>query len=104
MLAALVAARTLEQSQVSLLDGAWPKGVLLASLGTDGEDGPTTTAGGFADADIFAAITRQNLVPQESLLRCDAETLLVSTGGAIRIGPTGTNVADIRLLLIRSKD
>ena len=56
------------------------------------------------NADIFAAITRQNLVPQESLLRCDAEPLLVSTGGAIRIGPTGTNVADIRLLLIRSKD
>ena len=104
VLAALVAAKILEQSQVSLLDGAWPKGVLLASLGTDGEDGPTTTAGGFADADIFAAITRQNLVPQESLLRCDAEPLLVSTGGAIRIGPTGTNVADIRLLLIRSKD
>jgi glycerate-2-kinase len=35
------------------------------------------------------------------MARCDAYPLLAAAGGLIRTGPTGTNVADIRIVLAR---
>jgi hydroxypyruvate reductase len=34
-----------------------------------------------------------------ALARCDAYPLLTKAGGLIRTGPTGTNVADLRIVL-----
>lgn len=79
----------------------WPAGTLLASLGSDGEDGPTDAAGASADADVVAAIDRQRLDVQSALADCDAYRLLDAAAGLIRTGPTGTNVADIRIVLAR---
>jgi len=79
----------------------WPTGLLIASFGTDGEDGPTDAAGGFADAAVVAEITRLDLDVPRALARCDAYPLLAAAGGLIRTGPTGTNVADIRIVLAR---
>jgi len=79
----------------------WPAGLLIASVGTDGEDGPTDSAGGSADAAALAAITRLGLDVSKALARCDAYPLLAAAGGLIRTGPTGTNVADIRIVLTR---
>lgn len=80
---------------------AWPADVLLASVGTDGEDGPTNAAGASADAGIVAAITAANLDVPRALVRCDAHPLLAAAGGLVITGPTGTNVADVRLVLVR---
>jgi hydroxypyruvate reductase len=79
----------------------WPAGLLLASIGTDGEDGPTDAAGALADAGIVAAIGRQELDVATALARCDAHGLLAAAGGLVRTGPTGANVADVRLMLAR---
>ena len=79
----------------------WPTGLLIASVGTDGEDGPTDAAGGYADAAVVAEITRLDLDVPKALARCDAYPLLAAAGGLIRTGPTGTNVADIRIVLAR---
>ena len=79
----------------------WPAGLLVASVGTDGEDGPTDAAGGVADADVVAAIDRLGLDVPRSLSRCDAHPLLAAAGGLITTGPTGTNVADVRIVLAR---
>jgi hydroxypyruvate reductase len=79
----------------------WPAGLLIASVGTDGEDGPTDAAGGSADAAVVAAITTLGLDARQALARCDAYPLLDAAGGLIRTGPTGTNVADIRIVLAR---
>jgi len=79
----------------------WPTGLLIASVGTDGEDGPTDAAGGFADAAVVAEIARLDLDVPRALARCDAYPLLAAAGGLIRTGPTGTNVADIRIVLAR---
>jgi hydroxypyruvate reductase len=79
----------------------WPTGLLIASVGTDGEDGPTDAAGGCADAAVVAEIERRNLDVPKAMARCDAYPLLAASGGLIRTGPTGTNVADIRIVLAR---
>lgn len=79
----------------------WPAGLLIASVGTDGEDGPTDAAGGCADAAVVAEIERLALDVPTAMARCDAYPLLAAAGGLIRTGPTGTNVADIRIVLAR---
>lgn len=79
--------------------GRWPEGLVVASVGTDGEDGPTDAAGGYADAAVAAAIIENRLDLQQSLARCAAYPLLAAAGGLVHTGPTGTNVADIRIAL-----
>jgi len=81
--------------------GRWPAGLLVASIGTDGEDGPTDAAGGCIDATVAAAIDRSQLDVPRALARCDALPLLDAAGGLVRTGPTGTNVADLRIVLAR---
>jgi hydroxypyruvate reductase len=81
--------------------GSWPDGLLVASIGTDGEDGPTDAAGGFIDAAVAATIDRSQLDVPRALARCDALPLLTAAGGIVRTGPTGTNVADLRIVLAR---
>jgi glycerate 2-kinase len=79
--------------------GGWPAGVLVESLGTDGEDGPTDAAGALADADVAAAVATAGLDLQAAVARRDAYSILARSGGLVITGPTGTNVADVRLVL-----
>jgi hydroxypyruvate reductase len=84
-----------------LRSGAWPAGLLIASIGTDGEDGPTHAAGGLADAAVAARVRELQLDVARAVARCDAFPLLERIGGLIVTGPTGTNVADVRIVLAR---
>jgi hydroxypyruvate reductase len=77
----------------------WPAGLVMASVGTDGEDGPTCAAGGFVDSDVSGQITSRGLDVDRAVARCDAMPLLETADGLIVTGPTGTNVADVRILL-----
>ena len=79
----------------------WPTSLLLASFGTDGEDGPTSAAGGFIESPVATRISRQPATLRRAIDRCDAHPLLAAAGGLIETGPTGTNVADVRLVLMR---
>jgi hydroxypyruvate reductase len=79
----------------------WPGGLCIASVGTDGEDGPTTAAGGLVDAGVAAAVEQAGLDVEQAAARCDAYPLLAAADGLIVTGPTGTNVADVRLVLAR---
>ncbi len=73
--------------------------VLIAG-GTDGEDGPTDAAGGFADLAIIQQSEKLNLSPEEFLARHDAYHFLESCQGLLKTGPTHTNVMDITIALI----
>ena len=81
----------------------WPTDTLIASFGTDGEDGPTSAAGGFIDADVAKSLVSQPNGIADAMSRCDSHELLKSAGGLIETGPTGTNVADIRIVLTHPK-
>ena len=88
-------------AEATAVGDQWPPGLAIASIGTDGEDGPTTAAGARADAAICTAIRDRRLDVRSALARCDAHPLLAAVGGLVVTGPTGTNVADVRLVLAR---
>jgi glycerate 2-kinase len=75
-------------------------GVLAASLGTDGTDGPTDAAGAFADGGTVARGHAAGLDARDALRRNDTHPFLHAAGDLIVTGPTGTNVNDIVLVLV----
>lgn len=84
------------------LDSApWPEGVAVASIGTDGEDGPTDAAGAVVDAPVARAAAADPRGLSRALAACDALPFLASAGGVVCTGATGTNVADVRIVLAR---
>ena len=76
-------------------------GVLVASLATDGTDGPTDAAGAFADGTTSARAKAQGMDPEEFLARNDAYPFFETLQDLVRTGPTGTNVNDLVLVLAR---
>ncbi|MEM1061986.1 MAG: MOFRL family protein, partial [Planctomycetota bacterium] len=77
-----------------------PSRITLLAGGTDGEDGPTDAAGGFADAAMLAKMTECGLDPREFLAINNTYPLLERADALFRTGPTGTNVMDLRVVLI----
>jgi glycerate-2-kinase len=89
------------------------RNVVIASAGTDGGDGPTDAAGAVVDActirgsrhDALVALGGHNAYPY--LDRLGAELISDSTAKSqpppplIKTGPTGTNVADVCVTLIK---
>lgn len=74
-------------------------GVAIASVGTDGRDGPTDAAGGIVDGETIVNLRAQGIDPNEMLAENDSYHALASVGDLITTGPTGTNVADLCLIL-----
>ncbi len=75
--------------------------VAVFSVGSDGTDGPTDAAGGCVDG-ATATRLRESGRPAEDYLRDnDSYHALAETGGLIVTGPTGTNVNDLTVALIR---
>jgi glycerate-2-kinase len=76
-------------------------GTTLAAFGTDGRDGPTHAAGAVIDDKTLLRAVRKGLDPDRYLARNDSHHFFKKLGGLIRSGPTGTNVNDLYLLLVR---
>lgn len=77
------------------------KGAALFSLGSDGTDGPTDAAGGYVDGDTMAALNEKGLDLHAILRDNDAYHGLKAVDGLIVTGPTGTNVNDVAVALLR---
>ena len=71
------------------------------SFGSDGTDGPTDAAGGYCDGESRAALAAQGVSIPDVLQQNDAYHALKKCDGLILTGPTGTNVNDLSVLLIR---
>lgn len=82
------------------LRGAGTVDWLVASLGTDGRDGPTNAAGAWAGPKTCDAAGAFGLDPESFLGNNDSYTFFEKTGGLIITGPTDTNVMDIRLFIL----
>jgi len=74
--------------------------VVLASVGTDGTDGPTDAAG----AIVYGGLVNEETIQgaKRAMREHDAYTFFDSIKGTlVKTGPTGTNVADICVTLIK---
>jgi hydroxypyruvate reductase len=75
-------------------------GALIASVGTDGIDGPTDAAGAIADATTISRARAAGLSPDRALSDNNAYAFFDALGDLIHTGPTGTNVGDLQVILL----
>jgi glycerate 2-kinase len=79
------------------IDIAGMKDVCVLSGGTDGTDGPTDAAGAIGDGETLS----RGPDAMDYLARNDSYHYFDQLGDLIRTGPTGTNVMDVRILLVK---
>ena len=75
--------------------------VALASVGTDGIDGPTDAAGAYCDTTTMARARQRSLDPDAFLADNNAYAFFRSLGDLIITGPSTTNVGDLQIILFR---
>jgi len=76
-------------------------GAAVFSVGSDGTDGPTDAAGGYTDGSTAQTLREQGISISQTLRDNDAYHALEACGGLIITGPTGTNVNDVAVALLR---
>jgi hydroxypyruvate reductase len=75
-------------------------GITMLAASTDGNDGPTDAAGGFASTEVLRAAAEKGLDPLDYLRNNDSYTFFEKTGFLHRTGPTNTNVCDIQTAIV----
>jgi glycerate-2-kinase len=75
-------------------------GVVIASLSTDGVDGPTNAAGAIVDGRTLTRSDKMGLKPEEFLANNNSYAFFSEVGDLILTGPTETNVNDISLIVV----
>jgi hydroxypyruvate reductase len=92
--------RNQEFALAAAIDIAGLRDVAILSAGTDGTDGPTDATGAVADGETLARAETLGLNASAFLMNNDSYHFFEATGNLIKTGPTGTNVADIQLILV----
>jgi len=95
--------RNQEFALAAALDIAGEPGIVILSGGTDGTDGPTDAAGAVVDANTVQNALDAGLSPLAHLQANNAYPFFEQTGELLMTGPTGTNVMDLRIVLVDSK-
>jgi glycerate 2-kinase len=90
-----VGGRNQELALAAAIDIAGLKDVVVLSAGTDGADGPTDAAGAIADGTSVA----RGHDAIGMLANNDSYHFFEPLGDLIKTGPTGTNVADIQIIV-----
>lgn len=76
---------------------------VVFAIGSDGTDGPTDAAGGYADGKTWQRINKKGVDAERLLQNNDSYNALSCVNGLIFTGPTGTNVNDLYVALISAK-
>ncbi len=71
------------------------------SVGSDGTDGPTDAAGGYVDEHTLNKLKDAGISINKMLYNNDSYNALKACDGLIFTGPTGTNVNDVSVVLIK---
>jgi len=71
------------------------KDVMLVSIATDGEDGPTDAAGAFVTGETAQRAESLGMFAADYLLRNDAYSFFDQIDQLMKTGPSGTNVNDL---------
>jgi glycerate 2-kinase len=75
-------------------------GVVVASLSTDGVDGPTDAAGAIADGRSIVRAAKMGLNPERFLAENNSYDFFSRLNDLILTGPTGTNVNDVSVVVV----
>jgi hydroxypyruvate reductase len=82
-----------------------PAAAVVASVGTDGIDGPTDAAGALVDTSTQARARKAGLGdPGDYLRDNDAYAFFHALGDLVVTGPTSTNVGDIQIVMMLGKE
>ena len=90
--------RNLELALAAVLELEELKKVMLITLATDGEDGPTDSAGAVVTGETNQRARSLGLEPAQYLSRNDSYSFFTTLEDALKIGSTGTNVNDLTFL------
>lgn len=93
--------RNQELALASAIGIANLKDVAIFSVGSDGTDGPTDAAGGYVDNNTYNLCLEKEISIFQYLEDNNSYYALESCNGLIKTGPTGTNVNDLSVLLIK---
>jgi glycerate-2-kinase len=74
--------------------------VVIAGIDSDGTDGPTNLAGGLVDGQTATMASKNGLDLFTILMQHDVTPAMISLGDGIETGNTGTNVNDLKLMII----
>ena len=77
----------------------WQGEWVFLSGGTDGRDGPTDAAGGLVDGGTLARMRAAGVDPLAALADNDSYHALKAAGDLLMTDATGTNVADLQVLI-----
>jgi len=92
--------RNMELALAFALEIEKTSGITLLSAGTDGSDGPTDAAGAFADGMTAPRGRAKGVDPASYLAGNDSYGFFREEGGLFITGPTGTNVADLQIVIV----
>ena len=79
----------------------WGDEWVFLSGGTDGRDGPTDAAGGIVDSGSLKRMREAGVSTVDMLANNDSYHALQAAGDLLMTGATGTNVADLQVLIRR---
>ena len=91
--------RNTELALAAAIEIQGAKRCVILAAGTDGIDGSCLHAGGLVDPTSFSRVKTAGIDPQSALADNDSATALAASGDTITTGPTGTNVADLVMIL-----
>ena len=74
--------------------------ITMASIGTDGTDGPTDAAGAVVDGSTLRRAREQGLDVTDYVNNNNSYNFHKALGNLIVTGPTNTNVMDVRIILV----
>lgn len=93
--------RNQELTLGAAIEIAGVSGIVVGSVGTDGIDGPTDAAGAVVDGTTVERARDAGFDARAGLARNDSYAVLQAARDLIVTGPTGTNVMDIQVVLVR---
>lgn len=93
--------RNQELALASAIGIANLKDTAIFSIGSDGTDGPTDAAGGYVDNNTQKLLLDKEISIFQYLEDNNSYYALEACSGLIKTGPTGTNVNDLSVLLIK---
>ena len=96
--------RNQELALAAAMDIADLPGAAVFSVGSDGTDGPTDAAGGYVDYETVKSLREYDIEIPAVLKDNDAYHALQKVDGLIITGPTGTNVNDISVALLKREN